>query len=106
MAASDRVTQAGFASSPSGLSPLTLPIERTEDHSPPEEVDQDPRFSSQFSAAWLIAFIAGLIGLWALRKGSTYLQSNAIAVNAFNFLAVGIMAILGIMFFKIGRAHV
>jgi hypothetical protein len=100
MAASDRVTQAGFASSPSGLSPLTLPIERTEDHSPPEDVEQDPKFSAQGAQYWIVALIAGLIGLWALRQGSEHLRSNALAVSFFNFLAVGIMAILGILALK------
>jgi len=100
MAAADRVTQAGFSSSPSGLGPLTLPTERTVDHAPPEDVEQDPKFGAQGAPYWIIAFIAGLIGLWALRRGSEYMRSNVIAVSAFNFLAVGIMAILGILALK------
>lgn len=100
MAASDRVTQAGFSNSPSGLQPLTLPIEQADDHSPPTEAEQDPKFSAQGAQYWIIAFIAGLVALWLLRKGSGYLQSSAIAVNAFNFMAIFLMAALGFLLTK------
>jgi hypothetical protein len=101
VAASDRVTQAGFSSSPSGLGGLTLPIERTTDHAPPEDVERDPKFGAEGAQYWIIAFIAGLIGLWALRQGSEHLRGNAIAVSFFNFVAVGIMAVLGIITLKV-----
>jgi hypothetical protein len=100
MAASDRVTEAGWSNSPSGLGGLTLPIERTSDHAPPTDVEQDPKFSAQGAQYWIVALIAGLVGLWLLRRGSEHLRGNAIAVSFFNFLAVGIMAILGILALK------
>lgn len=101
MANYDRVTEAGFSSAPSGLGGLTLPIEHTEDHSPPSDVDQDPRFSAQGAQYWIVAFVAGLVALWLLRKGSEHLSSNAIAVSAFNFVAVFLMAALGFLLFKV-----
>lgn len=100
MAASDRVTEAGWSSAPSGLGPMTLPIERTSDHTPPQDVESDPKFSAQGAQYWIVALIAGLVGLWLLRKGSEHLRSNAIAVSFFNFLTVGIMAVLGILALK------
>lgn len=101
MAAMDRVTQAGFSNAPSGLQELTLPIERTQDHSPPSDVEQDPRFSAQGAQYWIIAFIGGLVALWLIRKSSTFLGANAIAVSAFNFMTVFLMAALGFLILKI-----
>ena len=97
----DRFAQAGFSSSPSGLGPLTLPVEHTDDHAPPSDTEQDPKFSAQGSQYWIVAFIAGLIALFVLRKSSSYLGSNAIAVSAFNFMAVFLMAALGFLLLKI-----
>jgi hypothetical protein len=79
-------------------SPCRLNEPRTT--APPEDVEQDPKFSAQGAQYWIVALIAGLIGLWALRQGSEHLRSNALAVSFFNFLAVGIMAILGILALK------
>lgn len=101
MASMDRVTQAGFSNSPSGLQELTLPVEHAEDHAPATDVDTDPKLSAQGSQYWIVAFIAGLVALWLLRKGSTHLSSNAIAVSAFNFMAVFLMAALGFIILKI-----
>ena len=101
MASYDRVTQAGFSSAPSGLQELTIPIEHTEDHAPASDVEQDPRFSAQGAQYWIVAFIAGLVALWLLRKGSTHLGANAIAVSAFNFMAIFLMAALGFLILKI-----
>lgn len=101
MAAIDRPTQAGFSNSPSGLQPLTLPMEQQSDHAPPTEAESDPKFSAQGSQYWLIAFVAGLVALWLIRKGSGYLQGSAIAVNAFNFMTIFLMAALGFLILKI-----
>lgn len=96
----DKITQAGFTSSPSGLQPLTLPQEQAQDHAPPVEGDTDPTFSAEHSPKWIVAFIAGLVGLWVLRKSSGYLSNNAIAVNAFNFMTIFLMAALGFILLK------
>jgi hypothetical protein len=101
MSAINRVTEAGFSNSPSGLQPLTLPIEQQSDHTPPTETETDPKFSAQGAQYWLIAFVAGLVALWLIRKGSGYLQGSAIAVNAFNFLTIFLMAALGFLIMKI-----
>jgi hypothetical protein len=97
----DRVTQAGFTSRVSGLQPLTLPMEGAVDHTPPEEDTSDTRFSGRMSPHWIVAFIAGLTALWLIRNASEHLRSNAIAVSAFNFLAVFLMAALGFVLLKI-----
>lgn len=101
MSSFDRVTQAGFSSSPGGLSPLTLPMEQASDHAPPEEAPSDKRFSAQGAQYWLIAFVAGLVALWLIRKGSGYLQGSTIAVSAFNFMTIFLMAALGFLILKI-----
>ena len=102
MAASDRVTEAGFSNSPSGMGPLSLPMERSQDHeTPTTDMGSDPKFSAQGSQYWLVAFVAGLIALWLIRKSSEHLSSNAIAVSAFNFMAVFLMAALGFLLLKI-----
>ncbi len=100
MASSDRVTEAGFSNSPGGLSPLTLPIEHAADHAPPTDMEQDARYSAQGAQYWIVAFLAGLVALWFLRKGSNYLSNSVIAVNAFNFMAVFLMAALGFLLTK------
>lgn len=101
MGFSDRVTQAGWSKSPSGLSPLTSPFTAAEDHSPPTDLQDDDRFSAQGSQYWIVAFIAGLVALWLLRRGSAHLSGNAIAISAFNFIAVFIMAALGFVLAKV-----
>lgn len=99
----DRVTQAGFTTQPSGLQELTLPREQAVDHSPPEETDSssDVRFNGKLSPHWVIAFIAGLVVLWLLRNGSEHLRSNALAISAFNFIGVFLMAALGFILLKL-----
>lgn len=106
MPADARFSQAGFSSNPSGLQPLTLPVEHTADHSPPTDTQTDPKFSGQGSQYWVVAFIAGLVVLWLLRRGSEHLQSNALAVNSFNFLAVFFMAALGFILAKLVLTYV
>jgi len=101
MAFSDRVNQAGWSKSPSGLQPLTAPWTAAEDHSPPSDLESDDKFSAQGSQYWLVAFIAGLVALWLLRKGSSHLSGNAIAISAFNFIAIFLMAALGFVLLKI-----
>jgi hypothetical protein len=97
------VSQAGFSSNPSGLQELTLPVERLQDHSPPDinQEEADTRFSGKFSPHWILAFVAGLVALWLLRNGSEHLRSSAIAVSAFNFMAVFLMAALGFILTKV-----
>lgn len=101
MAAMDRVTQAGWSKSPSGLSPLTAPWVASEDHGPPTDLESDQRFSAEGSQYWVVAFIAGLVALWVLRKSSGYLKNSTIAVSAFNFMAVFLMAALGFLLVKV-----
>jgi hypothetical protein len=83
------------------MGPLTLPIEHADDHRPPTDEESDPKFSAENSHYWIIAFIAGLVALWFMRKTSGYLQGNAIAISAYNFMAIALMAALGFILLKL-----
>ncbi len=103
----DRITQFGVAPSAvgaAGMSGLTLFQDVPQMHESPEVeearayADSEAHGAPQFI---LVGFVLILLALWLAHKKSGYLQREALGVNLFNLVTVGITAVLFIALGKI-----
>ncbi len=49
----------------------------------------------------LFGFLALAVVLWVARKNSSHLQGSALGINAFNVVAIGVLASIWILFSKV-----